>query len=120
MDNISFELIVESILRGNKNENLSEFVEKRAAGAKKIQKLTEEKGGVSKLTSIHFKAKEIPYKNCSKHINDTNSNFIEEKADECMEKLKNWNTMSQKEFQTIMGQLEAYGEVYIRLAETKK
>lgn len=110
-----------NFLKGNKKdpEDLSTFVEKRSAGAKKIQKMTAEKGGFSTLTAIHFKAKEVPYKVCAKHADDPDSSFVKAKADECFEKLKNWDKMSQKDFQHIMGQLEAYGEFYIRSKEDK-
>ena len=126
MNNFTF--IVEALLeeskeffKGNKKDpkDLSTFVNKRSQGAKKIQKMTENKGGFSLLTAVHFKAKEIPYKNCEKHVGDEDSKFVKEKADECFEKLKKWDKMSQREFQHVMGQLEAYGEVYIRSVEDK-
>ena len=123
-----FQILVESSLleqknffKGNKKdpEDLSTFVEKRSAGAKKIQKAAADKGGFSTLTAVHFKAKEVPYKVCAKHADDADSSFIKEKADECFDKLKSWDKMSQKDFQHVMGQLEAYGEVYIRSEEDK-
>jgi len=117
----NFSLLVESFLKGVKNdtEDLVTFIEKRSSGAKKIQKAAEDKGGFSTLTAIHFKAKDVPYDICSKHVTDKSSSVIKEKADECFEKLKNWHEMSQREFQHVMGQLEAYGEVYIRSTEVK-
>lgn len=110
-----------NFLKTNKKdpEDLSTFVTKRAQGAKKIQKMSEDKGGFALLTAIHFKAKEVPYKHCEKHIKDQDSKFIKEKADECFEKLRAWEKMSQREFQHVMGQLEAYGEFYIRSLENK-
>lgn len=116
-----FAIFFESILKGNKEdtEDLTSFVKKRSAGAKKIQTTTEAKGGFSTLTSIHFKAKEVPYKHCEKHIKDDDSLFMKEKAEECLSKLTDWTKMSQREFQHVMGQFEAYGEVFIRSFETK-
>lgn len=110
-----------NFFKGNKKdpEDLSTFVEKRSAGAKKIAKMASDKGGFSLLTAVHFKAKETPYKVCAKHADDPDSSFIKGKADECFEKLKNWDKMSQKDFQHVMGQLEAYGEFYIRSKEDK-
>lgn len=93
-------------------ESLKEFISKRWAGAKKIQAAAQKKGGYSLLTSIHFKAKFKPYAACDKHINK--AEFAKKKADECLSRLRNWDKMSQREFQTVMGELEAYGEVYIR------
>jgi hypothetical protein len=110
-----------NFFKGNKKdpEDLSTFVEKRSAGAKKIEKMASDKGGFSLLTAVHFKAKEVPYKVCAKHADDSDSSFVKAKADECFEKLKNWDKMSQKDFQHVMGQLEAYGEFYIRSKEDK-
>jgi len=128
MDMDLFQTLVEASLleeknffKGNKKdpEDLSTFVEKRSAGAKKIQKMTQHKGGLSLLTAAHFKAKEVPYKICAKHTNDADSSFIKAKANECFDKLKNWDKMSQRDFQHVMGQLEAYGEFYIRSKEDK-
>jgi hypothetical protein len=118
---MQFDLLVESFLKGNKNdpEDLKVFIEKRSTGAKKIAESSEKKGKYATLTAIHFKAKEIPYNQSLKHWDDTDSKFIEKKADECFEKLKSWKEMSQREFQHVMGQLEAYGEVFIRSIETK-
>jgi hypothetical protein len=120
-DSLFETLINESILKGKKDdtEDLETFVKKRSNGAEKIQQSSSAKGGFSTLTAIHFKAKEIPYKQSLKHIKDKDSSFFKKKADECFNKLKNWKSMSQKEFQHVMGQLEAYGEVYIRSLETK-
>ena len=116
-----FSTLIESFLKGNKKdkEDLSLFIDKRTAGAKKIQKMAETKGGFSVLTAIHFKAKETPYKTCMKHVDDKDSLSVKEKADGCFDKLKSWDKMSQREFQHVMGQLEAYGEVYIRSVEDK-
>lgn len=123
-----FEALIDRALFEQKNffkgskkdsEDLSTFVEKRSTGAKKIAKTATDKGGFSLLTAVHFKAKEVPYKVCAKHADDPNSSFVKKKADECFDKLKNWDKMSQKEFQHVMGQLEAYGEFYIRSMEVK-
>ena len=118
---MTFELFLESFLKGLKNnlDDLKLFIEKRSAGAKKIAESAEKKGKYSTLTAIHFKAKEVPYNFCHKHYNDEGYKAIEEKADSCFNKLKSWKNMSQREFQHVMGQLEAYGEVYIRSKETK-
>lgn len=110
-----------NFFKGDKKnpDDLEEFVTKRAAGAKKIQSQAAGKGGYSLLTAAHFKAKEVPYKTALKHLSDKDSKFIKAKADNCFSKLKSWHTMSQKEFQEVMGELEAYGEVYIRSREDK-
>lgn len=96
----------------NTEESIKEFIKKRLAGAKKIQASAEKKGGYSTLTAIHFKAKFKPYMACEKNVNK--AEFAKDKANECFDRLKNWDQMSQREFQAVMGELEAYGEVYIR------
>ena len=107
-----FESVQEKL---SSKESLMEFINKRLAGAKKIQASAAKKGGYSTLTAIHFKAKFKPYNECMKHADK--AEFAKKAADECFDKLKNWDKMSQREFQAVMGELEAYGEVYIR--ETK-
>lgn len=103
------------ILEANDNVNkLHDFIEKRKTGAKKIQKSAEEKGGPSKLTAIHFAAKEKPYAQAlSMTTKDNCKKTLKEKGDKLAKQLQKWHTMSQSEFQTLMGELEAYGEVYL-------
>jgi hypothetical protein len=97
------------------NKDLISFIEKRKSGAAKIQKSSEAKGGAAKLTAIHFAAKQVPYKKAlSMATKDNCAKKLKQKGDELISKLKSWDTMSQKEFQHVMGQLEAYGEVYIK------
>lgn len=101
-----------------KSENLTEFIETRKAGAEKIAKSAQEKGGPSLLTATHFKAKKAPYTQAVKHSKSReNSEPLEgckERADELVKMLKNWHKMSQSEFQRVTGELEAYGESYIK------
>jgi len=112
-----FNTFIESVKSSLKDTDikLQDFLAKRKAGAAKIASQAQKKGGYSILTAIHFEAKEKPYQECIDHAN--NVEYVEKKADACWDKLKNWKSMSQREFQHVMGQLEAYGEVYIR--ETK-
>jgi len=89
------------------------FIDKRSAGAKKIQKQAETKGGPALLTSVHFKAKEKPYDYCLNNYDSLEN--ITKKADEIFDKLKKWKDMSQRDFQHYMGMLEAYGEIVIKI-----
>jgi hypothetical protein len=109
-----FDMLYESLLKGGNLKELAEFIEKRLQGALKIKQAAEAKGGAAMLTAIHFKAKEIPYEHSIEATKNKDFNLIEKKANECLDKLKSWNKMTQNEFQDIMGQLEAYGEVFIR------
>ena len=101
-------------------EAFDEFLTKRKAGAAKIAKSAKEKGGYSKLTAIHFAAKAKPYAQCESiekrnEKDHTKANALyKEKAKEVYSKLKNLDSLSQSEFQKLMGELEVWGEVYIR------
>jgi len=99
----------------NTTESFLEFLHKRLAGAIKIEKMTRKKGGYSLLTAIHYKAKLKPYKDAIKHADkEDKDKHYKMMADETYKKLKDWDKMSQREFQAAMGILEVYGEVYIR------
>lgn len=111
-----FDSIFESTMgAATKNDKQEEFFERRASGAKKIQKAAQAKGGPSILTAYHFRAKEKPYKECLARLNDPS--YAEAHADNCLDQLKDWKKMTQKEFQEVMGRLEVYGEVFIQTAE---
>ena len=109
---MQFDLLIEKTLSNIDTKN-EEFLTIRAKGAKKIEASARAKGGPALLTAQHFKAKEIPYKECIKNIN--NPKFIESKANQCLSKLRGWKNMTQAEFQKVMGELEAYGESYIKV-----
>jgi len=96
-------------------EAFNEFLSKRLAGAEKIQAMTEKKGGYSTLTAIHYKAKLKPYAESEKWAEkDSKEEHYKAKAKEVYEKLKDLDSLSQREFQALMGELEVWGEVYIR------
>ena len=102
-------------------ETLPEFLETRKAGAEKIAKSAKEKGGPSLLTATHFKAKRVPYTQAIKHAKAREDGKplegCKERADDLVKMLKNWHKMSQTEFQKVTGELEAYGESYIKSKE---
>jgi hypothetical protein len=96
-------------------EAFEEFLAKRLAGAEKIQAMTEKKGGYSTLTAIHYKAKLKPYAESEKWAEKTDrEKHYKARAEEVYKKLNNLDALSQKQFQTLMGELEVWGEVYIR------
>lgn len=104
-----------------KEEKLSEeesfelFLTKRLAGAEKIQAMTEKKGGFSTLTAIHYKAKLKPYAESEKWAEKKGKEeHFKAKAKEVYAKLKDLDSLTQREFQALMGELEVWGEVYIR------
>ena len=108
-----FEKIIENETEAEKA--FEEFVVKRLAGAEKIQQMTEKKGGYSILTAIHYKAKLKPYAESEKWVEkEGKEEHFKAKAKEVYEKLSDLDSLSQKQFQALMGELEVWGEVYIR------
>ena len=101
-------------------ESFERFLDKRSAGAEKLAESTKAKGGYSTLTAIHYAAKAKPYAECiklnSQHKEDHEkvNELYKQKAEEIYSKLSDLDSLSQKEFQALMGELEVYGEVYIR------
>ena len=116
-----YDILTETVLEEKKKEDqspeesLNEFLVKRLEGAKKIEKQTAEKGGLSTLTAIHYKAKLKPYIESEKWSKRANKEeHFKRKAKEIYTKLRDLDSLSQKEFQALMGELEVWGEVYIR------
>jgi len=101
-------------------ESFERFLNKRLAGAEKLAESTKAKGGYSTLTAIHYAAKAKPYAECiklnSQHKEDQEkvNELYKQKAEDVYNKLSDLDSLSQKEFQALMGELEVYGEVYIR------
>jgi len=116
-----YDILAEPVIEEKKKEDqspeesLNEFLVKRLEGAKKIEKQTAEKGGLSTLTAIHYKAKLKPYIESEKWTKRANKEeYYKKKAKEIYNKLRDLDSLSQKEFQVLMGELEVWGEVYIR------
>ena len=103
------------VLEAHQDTAYEKFLKARQAGAVKIHKAAAAKGGPATLTAQHFKAKAVPYKIALEHASDEHrSKVYAEHAEKCLEQLKSWKTMTQRDFQTIMGELEVWGEVYIK------
>ena len=102
-------------------EAFATFVTKRAAGAKKIEESAFSKGKYSILTGYHFAGKVKPYADAIKWSNkEEKEAHFKEKYKEMYAKLKDLDSLTQKEFQSISGSLEAYGEVYIQSVKPKE
>lgn len=116
-----YNLLNEEKKKKDSDEDLfDKFLEKRKEGAKKIESSAREKGGYSILTATHFKAKEIPYKESEKWADKKDKKaHYKKKAKETLDKLRDLDSLTQKEFQALTGELEVWGEVYIRLKEGK-
>ena len=116
---MQFTTLFEKVI-GDLTEMFSVFVTKRAAGAKKIEESARKKGSYAILTAYHFAGKVKPYADALKWSKkEDKEKHFKEKYKEAYTKLKNLDTLTQKEFQTITGVLEAYGEVYLQ-AKTPK
>jgi len=113
---MNFDLVLESIKKKmGVDEKFDEFLNKRKAGAEKLEAQTRKKGGYSLLTAIHYAAKQKPYNDAIKWENKKGKEkYFKDKAKEVYSKLSNLDNLTQREFQSLMGELEVYGEVYIR------
>lgn len=112
---MQFTILFEKLLNELVDTLFPTFVEKRAEGANKIEETARKKGSFAILTAYHFAGKVKPYADALRKAKkeDKESHF-KEKYKEAYDKLKDLDSLSQKEFQMITGTLEAYGEVYIQ------
>lgn len=111
-----FNKLMDEILTESKKtvNEFEKFVEARKSGADKIRRNAEAKGGPAKLTAMHFAAKEKPYNQALRMLEKPDyEKILKTKANALAAKVQRWHSMSQREFQSVMGELEAYGEVYI-------
>ena len=108
---MNFDLVLEKIKKEmGVEEKFDEFLNKRKVGAEKIATSSKAKGGYSTLTAIHFAAKEKPYNDCLKWQNkEGKEKHFKEKANEIYKKLSDLDSLTQREFQALMGELEVYG-----------
>ena len=113
---MNFDLVLEAIKnKMGVADKFDEFLHKRKAGAEKLEAQTRKKGGYSLLTAIHYAAKQKPYADALKWENkEGKEKYFKAKAKEIYSKLSNLDELTQREFQALMGELEVYGEVYIR------
>ena len=117
---MNFNTIYEKVI-DKTTEMFSIFVTKRAAGAKKIEDTAMKKGSYAILTAYHFAGKVKPYADALKVSKKENkAAHFKEKYKEAHEKLKDLDSLSQKDFQMTTGTLEAYGEVYIQTIKPKE
>jgi hypothetical protein len=98
------------------------FVRKRYEAAKKIADTSEDRGKFAILSFYHFAAKLKPYLNAKrweKKDTETRCDLFKERYKKAYAKLKNLDSLTQKEFQSLTGILEAYGEVYLQSKKPK-
>jgi hypothetical protein len=115
-----FTILFEKLLDQLVDTLFPTFVTKRAEGAKKIEESARKKGSFAILTAYHFAGKVKPYADAlRKAKKDDKESHFKAKYKEAYAKLKDLDSLSQKEFQMITGTLEAYGEVYIQAKHPK-
>jgi phage-related protein len=96
-------------------DSFIDFINKRSKGAAKIAESTEKKGGLSLLTTAHFKAKATPYSKGLKWSKKPNvAELLEAEYKVNLDKLQNLDNLTQTQFQQLTGKLEVYGELYIK------
>lgn len=117
---MTFNTIYEKVIDGA-TEMFSTFVTKRATGASKIEDTARKKGSYAILTAYHFAGKVKPYADAlKKSKKEDRAAYFKEKYRESHDRLKDLDSLSQRDFQFITGTLEAYGEVYIQTVKPKE
>ena len=95
------------------------FLHNRKKGAKETADKAKEKGGDAILSYYHFAAKNKPY---AQIINTFKSEGLKASLKLCKNEYKRLMKecdldMNQKQYQAIVGEIEVYGECYIRLSK---
>ena len=99
----------------NKQDPDLEFFNKRRNGAKKLSAQAKEKGGPAILTHWHFAAKDSQYETVLNAVKmGKEKNYFVEKYKQVLQKMEKTN-FSQKEFQSLSGEIEVWGEAIARL-----
>jgi len=103
------------------SEDPLEFLKNRKEGAKKTAEAAKEKGGDAILSYYHFAAKNKPY---GKVIATLRNEGLDGAIGLCKKEYKNLMRsvdldMNQKKYQAIVGEIEVYGECYIRLLQER-
>ena len=92
------------------------FLKNRKTGAAESAKKAKEKGGDALLSYYHFAAKDKPYAEIMRKLQEAG---MSETIQLCKEKYENLISqvdldMNQKKYQEIVGEIEVYGECYIK------
>jgi hypothetical protein len=103
------------------SEEPLDFLKNRKEGAKKSADMAKEKGGDSILSYYHFAAKSKPY---SKVISIFKNEGLDAVLKLCKTEYKNLMktvdlNMDQKKYQAVVGEIEVYGECFIRLSKER-
>lgn len=97
-----------------KTSNNIKFCEDRKKGATKIANEAKAKGGIAELTYWHFTAKIPEYDACIKAIKENKpTSYFQQQETRLIHQLS--GIRNQRKFQEIMGKVEVWGEVFIKI-----
>lgn len=104
---------------GQQSDDPMQFLKNRKAGAQESAKKAKEKGGDAILSYYHFAAKDMPYAEIIRKLREEG---LKPTIQLCKEKYKNLIDqvdldMDQKKYQYIVGEIEVYGECYIKFKD---
>lgn len=93
-----------------------EFLKNRKAGAQESAKKAKEKGGDAIVSYYHFAAKDKPYAEIIRKLREEG---LKPAIALCKERYANLIRqvdldMDQKKYQAVVGEIEVYGECYIK------
>jgi hypothetical protein len=103
---------MQSFNEWKENNPLKQFLQNRLDGAKKITTQAAAKGGDARLTAWHFQAKLPVYEELLKFKGNIKKH-CQTQYKALARRLANL-TMNEKDFQSLMGRMEVYGEVYLK------
>ncbi len=102
-------------------DDMEEYLDARKKGAQDAADKAKAKGGNAMPTFYHFDGKVAAYEKCYKIVkSEKRLVLLHEKYSDTMKKLKKYREMSQKTFQKIVGELEVWGEIYLKIKTNDK
>ncbi len=105
----------------NSIDDMEEYLDARKKGAQDAADKAKAKGGNALPSYYHFDGKVAAYEKCYKIVkSDKCLVILGEKYSDTMKKLKKYRDMSQKNFQKIVGELEVWGEIYLKCKSNTK
>lgn len=97
---------------------MKSYLDNRKKSAQDAADKAKEKGGDAMASFYHFDAKVKAYDKCYKIVKkDDKLIVLQEKSSDSLKELKKFKNMTQKVFQKIVGELEVWGELFIKCRE---
>jgi len=99
-------------------DKMKSYLDNRKKSAQDAADKAKEKGGDAMPSFYHFDAKVKAYDKCYKIVKkDDRLIVLQEKSSDSLKELKKFKNMSQRVFQKIVGELEVWGELFIKCRE---